>query len=155
MKPRASVAMACVLAPALWLATMVTASAQAPTAKEVVSDFYELAFVQGHAVEAAEKYISPDKYVQHNPQAGDGRQAFIKGFAAFVAQTGYRCQLKRVVAEGDLVVTHGHCKQHPAKRSDRGAAVFDIFRVEQGRITEHWDAEQPVPAKSQNANTMF
>jgi predicted SnoaL-like aldol condensation-catalyzing enzyme len=129
--------------------------AQATSPKGVVTAFYELAFVQGKATEAARQYISPDKYVQHNPQAPDGRDAFVKGFAAFVESSSYRCQLKRVVAEGDLVVTHGHCKEKPGNAKDRGVAVMDIFRVENGLIVEHWDVEQAVPAKAKNRNTMF
>ncbi len=131
------------------------ASAQGAGPKEVVTAFYDLAFVQGKAGDAARKFISADKYVQHNPQAPDGREAFIKGFAAFVDGSGYRCQLKRVVAEGDLVVTHGHCKEKPGSAKDRGSAVMDIFRVENGLIVEHWDVEQAVPAKAKNRNTMF
>lgn len=133
----------------------VPAMAQTAGAKEVVTAFYDLAFVQGHATQAARQYISPERYVQHNPQAADGREAFIRGFASFVESTGYRCRLLRVIAEGDLVVTHGHCKDKPASQADRGAAVVDIFRVDNGLIVEHWDVEQPVPAKAKNRNTMF
>ncbi len=60
--------------------------------------------------------------------------------------------LKRVIAEDDLVVLHYHLKMTP---DDLGQAVVDIFRVEDGRIVEHWDVLQPVPAESANTNTMF
>lgn len=123
--------------------------------KEVVTAFFELGFVQGKAGDAARKYISAAKYVQHNPQAADGREAFIKGFGAFIDGSGYRCELKRVLADGDLVVVHSHCKERPANPKERGSAVVDIFRVEQGLIVEHWDVEQAVPAKAKNRNTMF
>jgi predicted SnoaL-like aldol condensation-catalyzing enzyme len=60
--------------------------------------------------------------------------------------------IKRVIAEGDLVVLHVHSRN---TLSDRGRAVVDIFRVADGKIIEHWDVIQAVPAKSQNPNTMF
>lgn len=142
---------------ALFLAAALSAAlpAHAESPKEVVTAFAELAFVQGHAVEAARRYLSPDKYVQHNPEAADGREAFIHGFAAFVEKTGYRCEIRRVIGEGDLVVVHSHCKSHPASAKDRGEAVVDIFRVDGGLIVEHWDVSQSVPARAANPNTMF
>lgn len=130
-------------------------SAEAATPKEIVSAFADLAFVQGKAVDAARQYISADKYIQHNPQAPDGREAFIQGFAAFVEKTGFRCVIKRVLADGDLVAVHSHCKQKPNDGKERGSAVVDIFRVENDLIVEHWDVEQAVPAKAANKNTMF
>jgi hypothetical protein len=57
-----------------------------------------------------------------------------------------------MVAEGDLVVVHSHLTLKPG---DRGSAVVDIFRIENGKIAEHWDVLQEVPEKSANHNTMF
>ena len=53
---------------------------------------------------------------------------------------------------GDLVWLHVHSTNGAG---DRGRAIVDIFRVENGRIAEHWDVVQPVPEKSANGNTMF
>lgn len=75
---------------------------------------------------------------------------FVEGFAK--ANPGLRADIKRVIAEGDLVVVHVHMKMSD---EDRGLAVIDIFRLEDGKIVEHWDAMQPVPEKSANDNTMF
>ena len=61
-------------------------------------------------------------------------------------------EIKRMIAEGDLVVTHGLIKTSP---EDRGTAAVDIFRVEDGKIVEHWDVLQPVPETAANDNTMF
>ncbi|HEY5620041.1 MAG TPA: nuclear transport factor 2 family protein [Candidatus Bathyarchaeia archaeon] len=63
-----------------------------------------------------------------------------------------RFDLKRIIAEGDLVTTHSHMTLDP---TDHGSAVMDIFRVENGKIVEHWDVSQQIPAQSANNNTMF
>ena len=64
----------------------------------------------------------------------------------------YRTEVKRMVAEGDLVAVHHHVRPAPG---DRGRAVVDIFRLEDGRIVEHWDVVQEVPETAANDNTMF
>ena len=61
-------------------------------------------------------------------------------------------EVKRVIAEGDFVVTHSHVKQNP---NDLGAAVVHIFRFENGKIVELWDLGQAVPEKAPNENGMF
>jgi predicted SnoaL-like aldol condensation-catalyzing enzyme len=61
-------------------------------------------------------------------------------------------EVKRVIAEGEFVVTHSHVKQKPG---DLGAAVVHIFRFEKGRIVEFWDLGQPLPEESPNIHGMF
>jgi len=143
-----------VLVAALGVGLSVQALAAA-TPKQLVTEFFELAFVQRKPTEAALKYIAADQYIQHNPNGSDGRAAFISGFAAFVEKGKLRCEIKRVMADGDLVMVHNHCKEDPSNKSDLGSAVVDIFRVENGKIVEHWDVEQRVPAKANNKNTLF
>jgi predicted SnoaL-like aldol condensation-catalyzing enzyme len=63
-----------------------------------------------------------------------------------------RVEIKRVIAEGNLVATHNLVARSP---EDRGMAGFDVFRLENGKIVEHWDARQPVPETAANNNTMF
>ena len=60
--------------------------------------------------------------------------------------------VKRVIAEADLVAVHSHVQQKPG---ERGAAVVHIFRFENGRIVELWDLGQPVPEESPNQFGMF
>jgi predicted SnoaL-like aldol condensation-catalyzing enzyme len=115
--------------------------------------YYTTAFNDKKPEEAVAKYGGPE-YIQHNPQAADGFQAFIdfvKGFTAQYPQL--HVDIKRVIAECDLVVTHSHLTLSP---TDRGSAVADIFRLDRdGKIVEHWDVIQAVPETSANDNTMF
>lgn len=60
--------------------------------------------------------------------------------------------IKRAIADGDLVMLHVHIKPSP---EGRGSAIVDIFRVENGKIVEHWDVIQPAPETAKNSNTMF
>jgi predicted SnoaL-like aldol condensation-catalyzing enzyme len=69
-----------------------------------------------------------------------------------VQNPGLSVEIKRVIAEGDLVVAHDLVKRNP---DDRGFAGIDIFRLENGKIVEHWNAREPVPEKAANSNTMF
>ena len=61
-------------------------------------------------------------------------------------------EIKRAVAEGDLVVTHSVLRTSP---QDRGTAAADFFRLEDGKVVEHWDVLQPVPESAANDHPMF
>lgn len=120
--------------------------------KAIVSDFYNLAFNLKKPEEAANRYLG-SYYRQHNPGAPDGKEpfiAFVNGFQKIFPTL--RFEIKRLVAEDDLVVQHSHLIR---KEGDRGVAVIDIFRLEKGKIVEHWDVLQEIPETSANSNTMF
>jgi predicted SnoaL-like aldol condensation-catalyzing enzyme len=120
--------------------------------KRLVLEFFDLAFVKREPVQAAERYLGAS-YTQHNPTAPDGVEVFpdlIGGLFAQAPEASFH--LKRAIAEDDLVVLHYNMKLFP---DDLGQAVVDIFRVEDGRIVEHWDVMQSVPAESANTNGMF
>ena len=120
--------------------------------KRIIQDYAELAFNQRKPEEAVAKYQGP-YYRLPNPGSGDGPEPFIR-VVRWLAQTypSFRLELKRILAEGDLVVTHSHLIREPG---DCGMAVVDIFRLENGRIVEHWDVVQEIPETSANNNTMF
>jgi predicted SnoaL-like aldol condensation-catalyzing enzyme len=60
--------------------------------------------------------------------------------------------IKRIFAERDFVIAHLHGVRRPGQR---GSAIVDIFRLEAGKIVEHWDVIQPVPEDAANPNGMF
>jgi predicted SnoaL-like aldol condensation-catalyzing enzyme len=121
--------------------------------KATVVAYYTTAFNDKKPEEAVARYGGP-VYIQHNPQAADGFQAFIDFVKFFTTQNPQlHVDIKRVIAECDLVVTHSHLTLNP---TDRGSAVADIFRLNrEGKIVEHWDVIQAIPETSANNNTMF
>jgi predicted SnoaL-like aldol condensation-catalyzing enzyme len=120
--------------------------------KQTVLDFYELAFVQRKPEEAARDLMG-DNYTQHNPDVPDGKDAFVGVITGLFSQfPDFSTEKKRVIAEDDLVVIHHHIKM---TKDDRGSSVADIFRVEDGKVVEHWDIIQQCPESPANSNTMF
>ncbi|MFE5036400.1 nuclear transport factor 2 family protein [Streptomyces sp. NPDC056683] len=96
-------------------------------------------------------YISTDTYRQHNPEAADGLDGFGAAAARWAEQGRnlvYRT-VHRVVAEGDLVLLQSE--------GEFGVPVayWDLFRVADGRIVEHWDVIAPVPAELPHSNGLF
>jgi predicted SnoaL-like aldol condensation-catalyzing enzyme len=119
--------------------------------KRVATEFYDAA-INRKDFAAASQYLG-SAYRQHNPTAADGAEG-LRAFIDFLKTRfpNQRGEIKRVIAEGDLVVLHVH-----STRGDDtpGRAIVDIFRVENGKVVEHWDVIQDIPAQAANANGMF
>ena len=145
----------------LWLAAagLLVSSAPIPAAaddtreanKKTVVEFYEAA-INRKDFEAASKFFGP-RYVQHNPNAPDGIEGF-KAFLGFLREKfpQSRSEIKRVWAEGDYVILHVHAVRTPGAR---GSAIVDVFKLENGKIVEHWDVIQEIPEKAANNKGMF
>lgn len=127
-------------------------SQQAAQNKKIVIDFYEGVFLKHQVKKYADQYIA-SQYIQHNPHVPDGKAPFVNYFTQyFIENPEATSVIKRAVAEGDLVFLHVHSTQN---KQDLGNAIVDIFRVENGKIIEHWDVQQEIPKPSANNNTMF
>lgn len=116
--------------------------------RRVVVTMYNL-LMNEHKVDEALEYID-SSYKQHNVRAPDGKE-FLRGAfkARFAENPKFRSDIKRTVADGDLVVVHTHERFNPDDPNDLGNIILDIYRVENGLIVEHWDAYMPVPPKDQ------
>lgn len=118
--------------------------------KKTVWSLYDAAFNKKD-MDLARTFMGPH-YKQHNPMAKDD----VAGLAGFVAylkakSPDFRVELLREFADGDYVITHVWGHNGP---SDRGFIAMDIFRLEDGKVVEHWDSVQPIPEKAMNPNGM-
>ncbi|WP_158966282.1 nuclear transport factor 2 family protein [Paraglaciecola sp. L3A3] len=113
--------------------------------------FYKTAYL-GEPSKAVEMYVGPD-YIQHNPVVADGKQAFIDYFCEM--QRDYpnkTIEFVRAIAEGDLVALHTHQKWPDGDEY----VTMDFFRFDDnGKIVEHWDSIQEIPAETKNGNLMY
>lgn len=120
------------------------------TPKELVLALFTAAFVD-HDPQAVEQLVAPD-YIQHNPAVPTGAEALL-GLIPMVEQAGMTATTHRVIAEGDLVVLHNTFENADAFGAPTLAA-FDVFRVADGKVVEHWDNLQPVPAETVSGRGM-
>jgi predicted SnoaL-like aldol condensation-catalyzing enzyme len=119
--------------------------------KATVLAFYALAFRDRQPAAAVAQYVG-DRYIQHNPEVADGKQAFIDFVSGFTRRyPQLRIETRRVIAEGDLVVLHLRVSGGPGGGD---AMVADIFRLENAKIVEHWDVIQTIPKRAANSNGM-
>ena len=120
--------------------------------REIVVDFFQLALFEGKVNEAFELYVG-NVYIQHNPAIPDGPDAARKFLESLkTSSPQLKGEIKRVIVENNLVVLRIHWT---VGRGQLDGAGIDIFRVDKGKIVEHWDVNQAVPAESKNENTMF
>ncbi len=119
--------------------------------RRLVLDVYEQV-LQPLDASRVDEFFAED-YIQHNPMAASGA-AGLKAFLLWARESSPHAEhrVKRIFVDGDYVIAHVHVIIHPG---DRGNAVVDIFRIANGKVAEHWDAAQEIPAQAANANGMF
>jgi predicted SnoaL-like aldol condensation-catalyzing enzyme len=116
--------------------------------KRLVYNFWREVFEAGH-MDLADKYMA-EGYIQHNPNVPTGRAAFVDFFSRNVAlqpiESRIQAPLVAMIAEGDMVVLafvrEGIDPKDPGKKYS--TTWFDMFRIENGKIAEHWD---PAPKR--------
>lgn len=121
------------------------------TNKQNAIAFYKTAYL-GNPEKAVELYVGDD-YIQHNPAVGNGKQAFIDYFAEMERDyPGKTIEFVRAIAEGDLVALH----THQVWPDGDEYITMDFFRFDDnGKIVEHWDSIQEIPAETKNGNPMY
>ncbi len=141
---------------ALGLGLVAAGAASAETPQEranikTVKEFYNKA-LNDKDFAAASKYLG-NRYTQHNPTAKDGPEG-LKGFIDFLRDKfpQSHSEIVQAFADGDYVILHVRSIRTPGTQ---GRAIFDLFKLEHGKVVEHWDAVQDIPASSANANGMF
>lgn len=135
------------------LSLCAAAQAAAPqSSKDIVVAFFRMMYQDKEVEQAMNTYVSND-LVQHDPYLPSGAAAMTDFFVPYFEQHPQAsADIKRVIAEGDVVVVHSLWKESP---EDAGQAMIDIFRVDKGKIVEHWDVSQDIPENPANSNGMF
>lgn len=111
--------------------------------KRLVYDFWREVF-EGGQLQLADKYMT-ESYIQHNPTVPTGRAGFVEFFSRFSKPQPVKdrvgAPLVSITAEGDLVVFAFVREQPDPKDASKKYTTtwFDMFRIENGKIAEHWD----------------
>ena len=117
--------------------------------KQVVRDFIEKVLL-GHQMDKVATYINPETYLQHNPSVADGLSGFgdaMKYFADNGLVMEYT-KLHKVLGQGNFVLSMSEGKFGKGEHT----AFYDLFRLENGQIVEHWDVIASIPAESEWKN---
>jgi predicted SnoaL-like aldol condensation-catalyzing enzyme len=113
--------------------------------KRLVYDFWREVFEGGHA-ELASKYMT-ESYIQHNPNVPTGRAAFVDFVSSMskprAIETSVQAPLVAIVADGDYVILSFASGPHKTNGT-YASTWFDMFRIRDGKIAEHWDPSTKV-----------
>jgi predicted SnoaL-like aldol condensation-catalyzing enzyme len=133
-----------ILAVLLLVLSLVAHADEALTArnKAIVQDFYTTVLI-GRNVDAAPRFLSPE-YKQHS-NVPSGLKSFMDLFRAAFAKplpSDYKREILRVVGENDIVIIFNRQSGTHPDGKHQVLLQFDMFRVENGMIVEHWDADE-------------
>ena len=119
------------------------------TNRKIVRSFVETVLIEGR-VEALGDYVDRKVYTEHNPGLSDdlsGLRSAVSLDVDGVARSVDYQRAHRVLAEGDFVLTVSE-----GLRSGVHTSFYDLFRVADGKIVEHWDTIDEVPPRSEWKN---
>lgn len=130
--------------------TDITDTEQTEANPTLVEGFVDSILIGGD-VDRITEFVSAETYIQHNSQIADGLDGLSTALAALAEQglsLVYNAR-HRTVAEHDFVLIQSD--------GDFGGPVvyYDLFRIEEGLIVEHWDVIQPIPAEIPHDNGLF
>ena len=111
-----------------------------------VHRFLEL-LMNDHDFDQVRERFGTGTYVQHNRGIPDGIDGLTDYVAGLVKRfPGYSYDVRQIMASGDRVVFHSHATLRESHRGDqkKGFIIFDMWKVEDGQIANHWDALQPL-----------
>lgn len=108
--------------------------------KKLIEDFYR-EFFNGHDVNSALKYVRED-YIQHNPGVDQGRAALMEAFdEKFKEWPDFRLDIKMLISDEDMIAVY---LKNVDTEGNTKCRVVDIYRIQDGKLAEHWDVLQPV-----------
>ncbi len=118
---------------------------------KLVVDFYDTV-INGQQYERAGEFLH-DSYIQHKPEVATGAKGVLDFVKSIYAQKpDHKARIIRSFADGDYVILHVHIMNAVEAPN---LAVMDIFRVENGKLAEHWDVASPIAATAKNVNGVF
>ncbi len=121
---------------------------------KLVQDYEEVAFNKKDIEEAA-AFLSED-FKQHNPNFADGVEGFKAGMKWLTGEyPNLKVEIKDIFSVDDKVIIHVWGDMDTTNPDSDKKAIMDIFRIEDGKIAEHWDVIQDIPKEVKNSNTMF
>ncbi len=134
----------------------------------VVVDFVQN-IMNNHNFEYISKKYGAHKYRQHNQSMTDGVTGVLEVVSNFAKRyPDYAYDVKHLYVDGSFVILHSHATNNKKHRGNpkKGLNIMDVWKVEEGEITEHWDAVQPIHGsmrflfwmiggKFRNSNTYF
>ena len=112
----------------------------------LVADFVEVV-MNRHDYDEARRRFGGGAYVQHSRGIPDGMAGIIDYLTDLTKRfPEYSYDVRTMIADGDLVTFHSHATMKAKHRGDdgKGFNIIDTWRIEDGRIAEHWDAIQPL-----------
>lgn len=118
--------------------------------RQVMEPFIELFYRERAIRQAMEQFVSED-YVQHNPGIADGRDAAVAALEQSLSRSDLHLDVLRILTDGPYAMIH----LHAWREGEFGGSVMDLYRVDSGRIVEHWDVIQQVPQTAANDHPLF